>query len=353
MWKSDRNRRLAGFLAVVLLSAVIFAGASGDSDEGTTETSGGAGSTVSSAAAAAGEAILEIVGPSGTGSFSLDQIRAMQFIEGYGGMKSSTGRITPPAVMRGVRLDDLFASVGGIPEDMAVSIVAKDGYEMTVSNTQLSSGDFLTYDMITGAENDPQGPLTVIIAYERDGQPFDPESEGTLRLAIISPQKDQVTDGHWWVKWVTGLKVKPIEEEWSLAVSGAASEEIDRSTFDSCANTGCHGQSWTDSEGNIWTGVPLYLPVGRVDDENVHEGPAYNRGLAEAGYDVVITSTDGSLVTVNSKTMYYRNDLILANKLNGETLPEEFWPLRLVGEGMSATDMVGGVTEIKALIPNQ
>jgi DMSO/TMAO reductase YedYZ molybdopterin-dependent catalytic subunit len=353
MWNWGKDRYWLAVVALVLVMVLVFAGACGGSDEEATATSGAPASSVSSAEGGADGTLLEVIGPEGTVSLTLEQIRALQVTEGYGGMKSSTGRITPPGLMKGVLLEDLFASVGGLPEDMAVSIVAKDGYEMTVSAAQVTAGDFLTYDMVTGAENDPERPLQVIIAYERDGQPLDPEGEGTLRLAIIGPKKDQVTDGHWWVKWVTKLQVKPIEEEWTLTLSGAISEEIDRSTFDSCANTGCHGQAWTDSEGNIWTGVPLYLPVGRVDDENVHEGPAYNRDLAEAGYDVVITSSDGSSVTVNSKTMYYKNDLILANRLNGETLPEEFWPLRLVGEGIPATDMTGGVTEIKALIPAQ
>jgi hypothetical protein len=51
--------------------------------------------------------------------------------------------------------------------------------------------------------------------------------------------------------------------------------------------------------------------------------------------------------------MYYNKDLIVANKMNGEALPEEYWPLRLVGEGIPTTDMLGGVIEIKALVPPQ
>ncbi len=297
MWKSDADRRWLGVLALVLVMAMVFAVACGGADESTTSTSGGSGSSVSSTGGNGGEAALEVVGPDGTASYTLDDIKAMQATEGYGGMKSSTGRIYPPGLMTGVLLEDLFASVGGFPEDMAVSIVAKDGYEMTVSYTQLSSGDFLTYDMVTGAENDPEGPLTVIIAYERDGQPLDPEGEGTLRLAIVSPKKDQVTDGHWWVKWVTKLQVKPIEEEWTLTLSGAVTEEMDRPTFETGAAEGCHGTDWSDAEGNTWTGIPLYLLVGRCDDDNVHEGPAYNRELAQAGYDVELLTADGSSVT--------------------------------------------------------
>jgi DMSO/TMAO reductase YedYZ molybdopterin-dependent catalytic subunit len=332
--------------------ALVFVGACGGSEESTTDTSGGSGSSVSSTGGG-GETVLEVVGLEGTKSYTLDQIKAMQSTEGYGGMKSSTGRITPPMLVKGVLLQDLFAEVGGAPEDMAMSIMAKDGYEMTMSVAQLDSGDFLTYDMVTGAEKEVEGPLKVIVAYENDGKPLDPDSDGPLRLGIVSPEMNQVTDGHWWVKWVTKVQIKPIEEEWTLALSGALTEEIDKATFESGANEGCHGSTWTDSEGNAWSGVPLYLLVGRVDDENAHEGPAYNRELAKAGYEVELDTADGKSIKVASETMYYNKNLIVANTLNGAALPEEYWPLRLVGEGIDPADMVGQITEIKALIPTE
>ena len=36
-------------------------------------------------------------------------------------------------------------------------------------------------------------------------------------LAILSPKCNQVTDGHWWVKWVTKVEVKPVVAGWALA----------------------------------------------------------------------------------------------------------------------------------------
>ena len=275
----------------------------------------------------------------------------MPSTEGYAGIKSSTGRITPPVVMKGVLLEDLFADVGGLPEDAAVGIVAKDGYEMTLSVSQIKSGEFITYDMVTGDEKQVDGPLQVIVAYEYDGQPIDPTSDGPLRLAIVSQEKNQVTDGHWSVKWVTQVQAKAIVQEWTLTLKGKLTEEMDRGTFESGSAVGCHGQEWTDDEGNRWMGIPLYLLVGRVDDDIAHDGPAYNRDLAEAGYQVKITAADGYSIEVASETMYYAKHLIVAYKLNGEPLPEEYWPLRLVGEGIEKSDMIGQMTEIEALLP--
>lgn len=298
-----------------------------------------------------GEGVIEVVGSEGSKTYTLDEIRGMPATEGYWGMKSSTGRITPPVKTKGVNLDDLFEEVGGLPDDQAVGIVAKDGYEMTVSVAQLREGKFITYDMVTGDENDVDGPLTAIVAYEWDGQPFDPQTDGPLRMAIVSPAQNQVTDGHWSVKWVSRVQVKAIEQDWVLTLTGKLTEEMDRPTFETGAAEGCHGTDWTDGEGNVWTGIPLYLLVGRVDDDNVHEGPAYNRDLAEAGYQVRIAAADGQSAEIASDAMYYNKELIVAYKLNGEALPDDYWPLRLVGKGMQESDMLGQITQIEALVP--
>ena len=357
---SRRNRVSAFLLAFALLLTVLLLVGCGKSASTTTTsaaasaqatTTSGVTTTSAAAPTGSGETVLEVTGSTGTKSYTLEQIKALKVAQGYGGMKSSTGRITPPTVQKGVSIDDLLAEIGGLPDDMAVSISAKDGYEMTMSATQLRSGDFLTYDMVTGAEKKVDGPLQVILSYESDGKALNPDSEGTLRMGIISAKQDQVTDGHWWVKWVTKIEVKAIEQDWSLSLTGARSEEIDKATFESGANQGCHGKEWTDADGNKWSGIPLYNLVGRVDDDISHEGPAYNRELAKAGYDVQIIGTNGKIVTVSSQAMYYNTDLIVADKMNGEALPEDYWPLRLVGKGIPAADDIGQISEIKVLIP--
>lgn len=346
-------------LLVVGVPALMAGCSSDDGDTGDTTTSTAAATTTSTvdatttstAGSAGGEAVLEVVGAASTKSFTMDELKAMPVTQGYWGMKSSTGRITPPVVTKGVLVADLFEAAGGLPEDMAVGLVAKDGYEMTVSVAQLKAGEFLTYDMVTGAENDVEGPLQAIVAYEYDGKAFDPQMDGPLRLAIVSPEMNQVTDGHWSVKWLSKVQLKAVVQDWIVTLKGELTEEMDRGTFETGAAEGCHGTNWTDADGNIWNGIPLYLLVGRVDDDNVHEGPAYNRDLAEAGYQVRLTTADGKSVEVSSEAMYYNKALIVAYKLNGEPLPEEYWPLRLVGEGVDAAALVGQITQIEAVLP--
>ena len=41
---------------------------------------------------------------------------------------------------------------------------------------------------------------------------------------------------------------------------------MDKATFESGAAPGCHGTTWTDAQGHVWTGIPLWYLVGNVDD---------------------------------------------------------------------------------------
>ena len=63
------------------------------------------------------------------------------------------------------------------------------------------------YDPATGdTVSSISGSLSIIVAYSEDGAAIGP-SQGPIRIALVSPQKDQVTDGTNWVKWVVKIKV--------------------------------------------------------------------------------------------------------------------------------------------------
>jgi hypothetical protein len=155
------------------------------------------------------EPALELIGFGGLKKPTLDEIKKLPFTEGQAGIKSNTGQITQPALYKGVALKDLVV-VGGMDASMGENVEAKDGYSITYSYDQVTNGTFTAYDPSPGDELKSPDPLTVILAYERDGQPMPEESDDKLRLAIISTKNNQVTDGHWSVKWVTKLEVKSL-----------------------------------------------------------------------------------------------------------------------------------------------
>jgi DMSO/TMAO reductase YedYZ molybdopterin-dependent catalytic subunit len=157
-------------------------------------------------------AILEVVGPAGSKTLTLDEIRALPAVTGWAGIKNSVGKITQPTLHKGVALEELFKLVGGAGPEYAIEVTAKDGFATSLSYDEGIKGNLITYDPISGNEIKIGDALQVIVAYERDGQPLPEESDGSLRLAVISPRNNQVTDGHWAVKWVVKIAVKRVAE---------------------------------------------------------------------------------------------------------------------------------------------
>ncbi len=293
-----------------------------------------------------GPVVLTVVGEDGQKQFTMNQLQALPAYTGYAGLKSSTGVITLPVEYTGVSLTSLTDLVGGMSKTNGVTLVAKDGYGMTISYAQLVDHAFTTYDPATGDEVPPADDLTVIVAYAREGEPLG-EDEGPLRLMVASPDPGgQIVDGHWTVKWVDRVSVTKASAEWKVQIQGARPDTLDKPRYVNCASPGCHGSGWVDDSGRRWEGIPLYLVAGLVDDEKKHGEGAYNAALAKQGYDILIEDADGEVTTIDSRDIAGRDDVVLSSKVDGGELSDEDFPLRLVGPGLDEAQMPGRVARI-------
>lgn len=298
-------------------------------------------------AAAPAEVVLTLTALDGKElDFTLDDLKKLPAAEGQAGIKSSTGKITPPSLFKGVLLTDLLDQMGGADSSIGIEIEAKDGYAMTFSADQIVNGDFIAYDPATGDEIDPGGKLQALVAYEMDGQPLDLERDGVLRLVVISEKNNQVTDGHWSIKWVRKVKAKPLAQEWNLAMEGGITLDLDRGSFESCSTDKCHQAAWEDGKAQTWSGTPLYYLVGMMDDEIKHGDNSFNKDLAEANYTVEVIGKDGFSATFEVARLIGNNDIIVANQVNGNQLTDADFPLRLVGADIQKKEGVGGIEKI-------
>ena len=306
---------------------------------------GGSGGQASPSPVASGPVVLTVKGDEETRTFTMGQLKALPAYEGYAGIKSSTGVITPPSKYTGVPLSDLADLVGGISEANGVTIVAKDGYGMTFSYRQITGDGLTTFDPATGEEEPADGELHVLVAYEHEGEPI-PEDDGPLKIAIAQDTPAQVTEGHWAIKWLEGVSVTKASAAWKVQLQGAVPGELTRASYVNCASPGCHGSGWVDQQGRRWEGIPLYLVAGMVDDQKKHDAGAYNARLAKQGYDIQIETTTGEVVTIDSRDIAGKGSVVLSSKVDGGELPDEYFPLRLVGPGLGDAQMPGGIARI-------
>ncbi len=148
------------------------------------------------------------------------------------------------------------------------------------------------------------------------------------------------------------IEVKPKIAEWTLSLIGAKTEIINRSTFEGFVSA--YGESSWEDEGNLWTGIPLWILVSIVDDVE-DKDYTFNEDLANLGYEIKITAGDGWITNLSSKDIIENQGYLVVNKLNGEPLPKytpkgkPSWPLHLRGDEVVCPNNVGNITAIELI----
>jgi hypothetical protein len=268
---------------------------------------------------------------------------------------TETINLKDKGALKGTDIKDLCGLVGGmVPGDEVQVKASADGFNQ----------QFL-YDDVYNPEPE-QGKL--VICWWRDGE-YVPDYADGMQLVFFAETTNgagQHVFGNWDMNqclpeenWhyfdiypsSNGLSVKNIDAiniytgpGWELTLDGASTYVMPQSEFEEGA--GCHGASWDDG-GDIWSGIPLWLLVGYVDDEIQHGAGAFNDDLAAAGYDINVIASDGYTKTFASSLVARNDDMIIANELNGAPLPADKYPLRLVGPGLTGGQKVSQIVEIE------
>jgi len=291
---------------------------------------------------------------------TLADLQALPAYTGYAGMINSAGTITPPEPVKGVLFTDLLALAGGMTDQNTLDVLASDNYSMPFSYNQVANGAFTVYNGTTGEQEDPKSPVSTVLIYERNGEAIGGGDDGgPLRLAVCQAENvNQVADGHWLVKWVDRLTVRAASKPWKVRMYGLRrangtrqTATLDRGSFFSCAAPGCHGATWVSPTAKSWSGVPLFLIIGKVDGGKSHDYGAYNEALALKGYRIKLVNASGKSVIIKSRAIRNRWRIVLANKLQGVELTAKYYPLRLVGPSryVPTYKYLGRITKIVLL----
>ena len=344
-----RMRRTIAATALLALLAVIAVAAAGAVAPGAPE------------AKAADPVVLTVTGNGTSKTFTMAELKAMDVYSGYFGFVNSAGTVYRPQPVKGVRLGDLLAAIGGMTTLNSCDVLASDDYGMTYTYAQVvGHAGVQLYNADTKAKEDPKAPWDFVVIYEQNGAALAPDV-GPLRL-VVAQETDvnQVADGHLMVKWVDRVNLRGAVADWKVRMYGLKRKDgsrqtytLDRGSYDSCAAPGCHGFSWTNpTTSKTWSGVPLFLCIGKVDGGKGHDSyGAYNEALALRGYRIKLVSATGKYAIIRSRTARNRTNIILANKLMGSDLTAKYYPLRLVGptKSVPSSKSIGRIVRITML----
>lgn len=278
-----------------------------------------------------------------TMDFTLSELKEMTALTSMGAFIKSTGTVVGPYEYTGVPLKDLIGMVysGG---QYSVEVIPTDNYTITYNYTQVEDGLFEHYD--SSGTSLGFDTFAMVVAYAQDGLPLE---DMVLRIAIID-DSEPITDSDLWTKMVRTIRVVPFIEEWTLQLNGTIVMDLNRQTFEAIASCDYHQVSWSfenDTGIHTYTGVALWVLVSAVDGADGPEGEySFNDLLAFAGYNVRVTASDGYNKTFTSMQVARNDTIIVANRLDGQPLPEDEWPLRIVGNWLSGKMKVGQVVNI-------
>ncbi len=235
----------------------------------------------------------------------------------------------------GLADDEVVHGLGCFNDALAI-----EGYDVEVR-----AGDGFT---TTVRSEDVRRSSDYIVANRINGEPLE-EKHYPLRLV-----GDALTSGFQRVGNIASINLLNIPhiETWTLELSGAYDYTMKQAEFDSalyCTDID-HTAVYTDGGGDVWEGLPLWLLVGWVDDDDAHGPDSFNDELADLGYQVRVIATDGFSYTFDIEDVARNDDIMVAGFLNGEPLPEGDYPLRLAGSDLtSGKQRVGQIAKIELL----
>ncbi len=316
--------------------------------------------------------VLTVTGADGTAlKYTLQQLKD-QFrpFVGYAGyVKSGLVAMQAPRPVKGVLLTDLLKKVG-YDSAANVTIAAEDDYSQLLSagnvagqdvNVRLASPpDYPTVTMPAG------NPLTPILVYQEktvagakvdDANPWEDystsatagmEADGPLRFWYGYPNYSEpgyVTNASGCVRMVNRVNVQgAMAPEWTVAVKGPKrSFSLTQSQFRTWTAKGSYGERTVTVAGHTYTGLPLYIVVGTVDDG---KKLTFNARLARKGYKIDVRNSTRK-ATIGSKSLAGRTKkIILAWKKDGTLLTGDDSPLWLVGGPIVKAKRISGITSI-------
>jgi PKD repeat protein len=137
-------------------------------------------------------------------------------------------------------------------QDYEIKIIAGDGWSTTLSSADIARSD------------------AYIVANTLNGEPLPLKTESGKDCWPLQLKGSAIAGGQQ-VGNIVRIELSGLPEPpagWTLELIGDIGDTITQEEFEeglACAGSD-HYQEWTDKEGNVWSGIPLWVLLGAVDD---------------------------------------------------------------------------------------
>ncbi len=135
--------------------------------------------------------------------FTMEELKALDSIRGFGGYKKTTGTLEGPNEYKGITIEILLQQASGMEQTNDLIVTAIDNYRATYTYNMVQ-GKVTTYDPETGNETEIEGDMQMILIYEEIGEQY--LSGGPLRIGYINDDGN-LTDSTLWTKSVRTIEI--------------------------------------------------------------------------------------------------------------------------------------------------
>ena len=142
-------------------------------------------------------------------NFTMDDLLQLENYTGKGGYRTQNGVIKGQGNYTGITITTLVESLRKFPINYSYSMMAyaDDGYELLYHYTNIT-GNINIYNPDNAIDPNPigQGNLTMVLAYQYEGDWLDESSDGKLKIVFLDEQ-GSITQSSLWMKKVVMIRL--------------------------------------------------------------------------------------------------------------------------------------------------
>lgn len=140
-------------------------------------------------------------------NFSLADLTALESYTAQGGYRTESGFIRGAGTYTGVAISTLIEILQPIPPLYSIIVSSEDGETLMYNYTTIQ-GNVTIYNPDNASDPHPIGTaiMTMMLAYQYEGDWLDETSDGNLKIAFVDKQGSITKASLWWKK-VTSIRI--------------------------------------------------------------------------------------------------------------------------------------------------